>query len=74
MLILNSNKISEIKGIENLTRLKEISFYKNNISKVRDFPQLPELQEVDLIGNPISSNDIKDIQKMFGANVNVFFS
>lgn len=72
-LILGSNRISEIKGIENLTHLKSISFYNNNISDIQSFPNLPDLQEVSLRRNPISSKNIKDIQKILGTKVNVYF-
>ncbi len=73
VLILNSNKISEIKGLDKLIHLKKVTFYNNNISEIHDFPNLPELQEVSLRRNPISSKDIKDIQKILGTKVKVYF-
>jgi len=74
VLLLDFNRITEIKGLEKLRRLKEISFHKNIISKVEDFPELPDIQEVNLIDNPISSNDIKYIKKIFGTRINIFFT
>ena len=55
-LWLSNNRISEIKVLQELKKLKLVSLYKNKLRKLDDiivvFRQLPKIEELDLDGNP----------------------
>ena len=53
-LRLNSNNLSELPALDNLTELRRIYLRDNNFSSVPEaLKDLPKLNDIDLSGNPI---------------------
>jgi len=59
-LDLSNNRISEIKGLENLHNLKKIYLKDNYIEKINGFEGLNNLELIDLSGN-INIKEIPDL-------------
>ena len=53
-LLLSSNQISKIEGLENLVNLNELSLYKNQISKIEGLETLVQLKALYIFANQIS--------------------
>ena len=61
-LHLYGNNIEEIKGLESLTSLKELTLYRNKISEIKGLENLKNLTVLELNGNPI--REIKNIEQL----------
>jgi len=59
---LSSNQISEIKGLENLTQLKQLNLSFNQISEIKGLEKLSHLQLLDFRKNQVS--EIKGLEKL----------
>ena len=51
---LHNNKITEIKGLEQLINLETLSLNKNKITEIKGLDQLIKLENIDLSTNPIT--------------------
>ncbi len=56
------SEISEIEGLENLVKLKELNLYSNKIAEIKELDELINLEILDLGGNRIS--EIKGLDKL----------
>ncbi|MGC8718106.1 MAG: leucine-rich repeat domain-containing protein, partial [bacterium] len=63
-LFLESNQISDISPLANLTKLQELYLESNQISDISPLANLTKLQELDLSNNQIS--DIRPLTRNAG--------
>jgi hypothetical protein len=61
-LNLSGNKITEIKGLEQLKQLRKLSLHSNQITDIKGLKQLTQLQKLSLHSNQIA--DIKDLEQL----------
>ncbi len=79
-LDLSNNRISEIKGLENLNNLKKIYLKNNYIESIEGLDELNSLEFIDLSGNinieeiPDSLNDLPNLKtvKLTGCRIKKF--
>lgn len=62
LLYLSDNKITEIKGIDELSSLQELSFYGCKITEIKNLDRLTNLTSLDLGGNQIT--EIKGLETL----------
>ena len=53
ILNLNSNQITEIKGLDNLVNLQHLYLHQNQITEIKGLDKLVNLQRLDLYNNQI---------------------
>ena len=58
------NKLTDVKGLENLTQLKEMTLGRNKLTSVKGLENLAQLKYLYLRGNPaLTQAQIDELQK-----------
>ena len=63
-LYLSDNAIDDISPLAGLTTLVELGLYKNKISDLSPLSNLTNLQKLELADNPLTEEQIAELQKM----------
>ena len=61
-LIINSAKLTSVKGLEKLTKLEELYLHGNQLTDVKGLEKLTQLKELDLGHNQLT--DLKGLEKL----------
>ena len=63
MLNLCENRITQIKGLENLHNLKSLDLQNNKIIELNNLDSLVKLNELNIKGNNLPKNEQNLVQK-----------
>ena len=64
MLNLGKNKLTDVKGLEKLTKLETLNLTRNQLTSVKGLERLTQLNQLNLENNPdLTKAQIAELQK-----------